>query len=331
MIISRTPVRVSFFGGGTDYPGFYRREEGQVLGATIDKYVYVSVNRNSRFFDYTTRISYRRTELVTSIDEIEHPSVKACLNYMGIVEPLDINIFSDLPARTGLGSSSAFTVGLLNALYALKGRAVSPKRLAEEACYIEQVLIGENVGSQDQYHAAHGGLNVISFSKEDCSVEPVVTSIDKMELLQDSWMMFFTGMTRYADPLLQEQVERTAMKQNDDHLFTMLDYVRRGRVIFSDSAAGSFLLDFGCLLDEGWELKKKLSSKVTNELIDGYYSKARSAGALGGKLSGAGSGGFLSFIVPPEKKKAVRTALNDLKELSFKIDSRGSAIIYSNE
>lgn len=331
MIISRTPVRVSFFGGGTDYPGFYKREQGLVLGSTIDKYVYVSVNRNSRFFDYTTRVSYRRTELVSCLDDIEHPSVKACLKFMQIDDPLDINIFSDLPARTGLGSSSAFTVGLLNALYALKGLSVSPKRLSEEACYVEQILIGENVGSQDQYHAAHGGLNVISFSGVDSSVEPVVTSTDKARMLQDGWMMFFTGITRFADPLLKEQVERTSAKQNDELLFTMLDYVTRGREVFSDSGTESFLSDFGQLLDEAWELKKRLSSKVSNELIDGYYSKARLAGAFGGKLSGAGSGGFLTFIVPPEKKQAVRTALNDLKELTFKMDSRGSTIIYSNE
>jgi D-glycero-alpha-D-manno-heptose-7-phosphate kinase len=331
MIISRTPVRVSFFGGGTDYPGFYKREQGLVLGSTIDKYVYVSVNRNSRFFDYTTRVSYRRTELVTSLDDIEHPSVKACLKFMQVDDPLDINIFSDLPARTGLGSSSAFTVGLLNALYALKGRAVTPKRLSEEACHIEQVLIGENVGSQDQYHAAHGGLNVISFSNDDCSVEPVVTSAEKISKLQDGWMMFFTGITRFADPLLKEQVERTAAGQNDGQLLTMLDYVKRGRTIFSDAATESFLSDFGHLLDEAWELKKRLSSKVSNELIDTYYCKAIQAGALGGKLSGAGAGGFLSFIVPPENKQAVRAALSDLKELSFKIDSRGSTIIYSNE
>lgn len=331
MIISRTPVRVSFFGGGTDYPSFYKRELGLVLGSTIDKYVYVSVNKNSRFFDYTTRISYRRTELVTCMDDIEHPSVRACLKFMQIDEPLDINIFSDLPARTGLGSSSAFTVGLLNALYALKGRAVSPKRVSEEACHIEQAIIGENVGSQDQYHAAHGGLNVISFSNNDCSVEPVVTSTDKINMLQDGWMMFFTGITRFADPLLKEQVERTAAKQNDQQLMTMLDYVKRGRTIFSDSSTESFLSDFGHLLDEAWELKKRLSSKVSNELIDAYYNKARQAGAFGGKLSGAGSGGFLTFIVPPEKKQSVRSALNDLKELSFKIDPRGSTIIYSNE
>lgn len=331
MIISRTPVRVSFFGGGTDYPSFYKRELGLVLGSTIDKYVYVSVNKNSRFFDYTTRISYRRTELVTCMDDIEHPSVRACLKFMQIDEPLDINIFSDLPARTGLGSSSAFTVGLLNALYALKGRAVSPKRVSEEACHIKQAIIGENVGSQDQYHAAHGGLNVISFSNNDCSVEPVVTSTDKINMLQDGWMMFFTGITRFADPLLKEQVERTAAKQNDQQLMTMLDYVKRGRTIFSDSSTESFLSDFGHLLDEAWELKKRLSSKVSNELIDAYYNKARQAGAFGGKLSGAGSGGFLTFIVPPEKKQSVRSALNDLKELSFKIDPRGSTIIYSNE
>ena len=331
MIISRTPVRVSFFGGGTDYPGFFKREKGMVLGSTIDKYVYVSVNRNSRFFDYTTRISYRRTELVSCPDDIEHPSVKACLKFMGVDDPLDINIFSDLPARTGLGSSSAFTVGLLNALYALKGLAASPKRLAEEACYVEQVLIGENVGSQDQFHAAHGGLNVINFSDNDCSVEPVITSSDKIRKLADGWMMFFTGITRYADPLLKEQVERTSARKNDEHLFTMLDYVNRGRRIFSDSGIDSFLPDLGSLLDEAWELKKQLSSKVSNDVIDGFYSKARHAGAIGGKLSGAGSGGFLTLLVPPEKKQAVRAVLSDLKELSFNTESRGSVIIYSNE
>lgn len=328
MIISRTPIRVSFFGGGTDYRGYYERKFGQILGSAINKYVYVSVSPNSQFFDYKTRVAYRKTELVTSIDDIEHPSVKACLKFMDIEEPLDINIFSDIPARTGLGSSSSFTVGFLNALYALKGKRVSSQQLAENACYVEQEIIKERVGSQDQFHAAFGGLNTMTFKKNDISVEPLIISNSKKDQLNNSWMMFFTGITRYADPLIEEQVKKTNSAENDSKLDEMIKIVEEAKSVFSDSSDKSFIKELGALMHANWEKKKQLSSKVSNEVIDNIYTKAISAGAYGGKLSGAGAGGFLSFIVPIDRQNDVKNALSDLEELPFKISNTGSSIIY---
>lgn len=328
MIISRTPIRVSFFGGGTDYRGYYERKFGQILGSAIDKYIYVSVSPNSQFFDYKTRVAYRKTELVTSIDDIEHPSVKACLKFMDIDEPLDINIFSDIPARTGLGSSSSFTVGFLNALYALKGKRVSSQQLAENACYVEQEIIKERVGSQDQFHAAFGGLNTMTFKKNNISVEPLIISNSKKDQLNNSWMMFFTGITRYADPLIEEQVKKTNSAENDSKLDEMIKIVEEAKSVFSDSSDKSFIKELGALMHANWEKKKQLSSKVSNEVIDNIYTKAISAGAYGGKLSGAGAGGFLSFIVPIDRQNDVKNALSDLEELPFKISNTGSSIIY---
>lgn len=328
MIISRTPIRVSFFGGGTDYRGYYERKYGQILGSAINKYVYVSVSPNSRFFDYKTRVAYRKTELVTSNDKIEHPSVKACLKFMNIEEPLDINIFSDVPARTGLGSSSSFTVGFLNALYALKGKRVSAQELAENACFVEQEIIKERVGSQDQFHAAFGGLNTMTFKKDNISVEPLILSDNKKNQLNQSWMMFFTGITRYADPLIEEQVEKTNSAVNDNKLDEMIEIVNNAKKIFSDSEDDNFIEELGKLMHANWEKKKQLSSKISNKTIDNLYNKAISAGAYGGKLSGAGAGGFLSFIVPEHKRDSVKNALSDTEELPFEISNTGSSIIY---
>jgi D-glycero-alpha-D-manno-heptose-7-phosphate kinase len=329
MIISRTPLRVSFFGGGTDYPGYYDREGGIVVGASINKYVYVSLAENSRFFDYKTRISYRKTELVDRVADIEHPSVRACLEYMGFDRGLDINIFSDVPARTGLGSSSSFTVGLLNALWTLKGIQKSAQELAEIACHIEQNIIKENVGSQDQFHAAFGGINRINFAAKQILVQPVNISPAKKDMLEGSWLMFSTGISRYADPLLKEQVEKTVAKKNDSHLSAMVDMSMEALNIISGASDSEFIFELGNLLHQGWEIKKELSSKVSTDVIDTYYTKAIQAGAIGGKLSGAGSGGFLSFFVPEDKKTAVRQALAELNELPVAIEASGSTIIYS--
>lgn len=328
MIISRTPIRVSFFGGGTDYRGYYERKFGEIIGAAINKYVYISIARNSSFFDYKTRIAYRKTELVNNLDEIQHPSVKACLKFMNISEPLDINIFSDIPARTGLGSSSSFTVGLLNALYALYGKRVSPQQLAEEACYVEQEIIKERVGSQDQFHAAFGGLNSMIFKKNNITVEPIIINENKKRILNDSWLMFFTGITRYADPLIEEQVNKTAAAENDDNLDEMISIVQKAKNIFQIYEDVDFISELGKLMHLSWEKKKSLSSKVSNKTIDEIYETALSAGAIGGKLSGAGAGGFLSFIVPIQKQDDVRKALSHLKELTFEISETGSSIIY---
>jgi D-glycero-alpha-D-manno-heptose-7-phosphate kinase len=331
MIISRTPVRISFFGGGTDYPAFYDRYDGAVLGTTINKYTYVSINTLSEFFEHNIRVGYSKTELVKTIDEIIHPSVKHCLKHHNLNKNLDIHIFSDLPAKTGLGSSSSFTVAFLNALYALKGKRISKQKLAEEACFIEQKLIMENVGSQDQFHAAFGGFNVINFTKTKIFTKPIIISIEKIKILEDNLMIFYTGLTRFASDVVKEQIEKTKMKNNDEYLLKMKNMVFEAEDILSNSDKNSFVKDFGNLLHESWELKKKLSSKISNSIIDAAYNKAIKAGAYGGKLCGAGSGGFLAIFAPLEKQNDIREELKDFLEVSFKFENEGSTIIYMKD
>lgn len=328
MIVSRTPVRLSFFGGGTDYKEYYRRKSGSVLGTTIDKYVYVSISRISPFFEYRIRVGYSKAELVNSVDEIVHPSVRECLRFKKIDGNLDIHIFADLPARTGLGSSSAFTVGFLNALYALDGKIVSKQQLAEEAIYVEQEMIKENVGSQDQVHAAFGGINVIRFSSSSIQVNPLVLDDEKKDLLEKSLMVFFTGLTRHAHEVVKEQIEKTVSTSNDAYLDVMHEMVEEAVRVCSDSKSDKFLKNLGEMLNEGWRLKKSLSSKITNSLIDDAYVRAIQAGAYGGKLSGAGGGGFLTLLVHPDRQQTVRMALSDLLEVKLKLDYMGSSIIY---
>lgn len=328
MIISRTPCRISLFGGGTDYPAYYHRKKGAVLGTTINKYVYISLNQLTPFFEYKFRISYSKAELVDDIDQIVHPSVRECLRHKNLQGFLDIHIFSDLPARTGLGLSSAFTVGFLHALYALEGKLVKKLDLAQEAIHIEQHIIKENVGSQDQVHAALGGLNIIEFDKDEIKTRPVIITPSKREKIQDSLLMFFTGMTRIASDIVVEQVKNTQAKQNDDDLDHIYQTVFRAEDIIATYDDQDLIQRLGSLLHEGWSLKRKLSSKVSNSKIDQYYMKAIEAGAYGGKLLGAGSGGFLLFLVPSDRKEAVIQALKDLLLVDFKFDNTGSSIIY---
>ncbi len=331
MIISRTPVRISFFGGGTDYPAYYLRNNGIVLGTTINKYTYLSVNTLSEFFDHKIRIGYSKTELVKDVEDIEHPSIRECLKYLKMSGYLDIHIFSDLPAKTGLGSSSSFTVGFLNALYALKGRKISKQRLAEEACLVEQQLIKENVGSQDQFHAAFGGLNIIEFTPTNIIVRPLIISTKKLQLLQDHLMIFYTGLTRFASNVVKEQIEKTKSFSNDPYLEKMKEIVFEAENVFSNSSEESLIQELGSLLDESWNLKKKLSSKISNPLIEEAYLAAKSAGAYGGKLCGAGSGGFLAILAPLSKKEQIRAKLKNLLEVDFKFENEGSTIIYMKE
>lgn len=328
MIISRTPVRISFFGGGTDYREYFERKCGAVLGTTIDKYTYVSVNKLSNFFDYKIRVGYSKAELANCVDDIVHPSVRETLKYKKITGNLDIHIFADLPARTGLGSSSSFTVGFLNALYALEGGIRSKKQLAEEAIHIEQQLIKENVGCQDQVHAAYGGLNVIEFNKSGISVRPVVISREKYDYFNDSLMVFYTGLTREANEILKEQIENTKTCCNDDYLEKMYKMVFEAEKIISVEKPTDMIKMLGELLDESWRLKKRLSTKITCSFIDDAYEKALQAGAYGGKLAGAGGGGFLFVLVPREKQNAVRKTLSGLLEVNFKFENEGSVIIY---
>jgi len=295
MIISKTPVRISFFGGGTDYREYFEREGGAVIGTAIDKHTYISVNRLSDFFEYKIRVGYSKAELVNDVSQIKHPSVRETLKFKKINGNLDIHIFSDLPARTGLGSSSSFTVGFLNALYALEGKTVSSKQLAEEATYIEQELIKENVGCQDQIHAAYGGLNKIEFDKFGVSVKPVVITKEKYDYLNESLMIFYTGLTRYASEIAREQTENTKSCNLDSYLKRMRQMVYDAEKVISDEDPPGMVRRLGELLDEGWDLKKCLSSKITNKAIDDNYRFAKEAGACGGKLAGAGGGGFMFF------------------------------------
>jgi D-glycero-alpha-D-manno-heptose-7-phosphate kinase len=328
MIISRTPVRLSFFGGGTDYREYFERKKGAVLGTTIDKYTYVSVNRLSDFFDYKLRVSYSRAELVNDIEDIIHPSVRETLKFKNLKGNLDIHIFADLPARTGLGSSSSFTVGFLNALYALEGKKVSKKQLAEEAIYIEQDRIKENVGCQDQVHAAYGGLNIITFDETGISVRPVIISREKQDYLSDSLMVFYTGLTRYAAEIIKEQVENTTKLLKDKYLEQMHEMVFEAEEAMSEKSPNEMVEYLGNLLHKSWSLKKELSSRITNGFIDDLYRKAVHAGAYGGKLAGAGGGGFLFFLVPFAKKQEIRDALNGFLEVKFRFENEGSKIIY---
>lgn len=331
IIVSRTPVRISFFGGGTDYPNYFVEKPGSVVGACIDKYTHISISTPQPFFEHKYRIAYSRTELTSSTDLIEHPSIRECLKRKAIDRHLDVHIFSDLPARTGLGSSSSFTVGFLNALYALEGKRVTRQLLAEEACYIEQQMIRENVGSQDQFHAAYGGLNIFTFSQKGVTARPLLISKKKRQLLEGSLMLFYTGITRFASKILSEQMEKTTAKQNDEYLMRMHEMVDQFEHVVSECDASELLQAFGAMLDEGWQLKKNLSSQISRGDIDEAYEKAKKAGALGGKLCGAGGGGFLLLLVPEESQDAVRAALHPMIEVPFHFEDEGTKIIYMKE
>jgi len=331
LIISRTPVRISFFGGGSDYPGYFLRHPGAVFGTTVDKYTHVSISTPGNYFDHKIRIGYSKTELVKTFDEIEHPSIRECLKFKKCPKNLDIHIFSDLPARTGLGSSSSFTVGFLNALYALEGQKISKQRLAEESCFIEQELIRENVGSQDQFHAAFGGLNVIEFNKNNVQIRPVVATQAKIEAFENHLMLFYTGQTRHASEILHEQMVRTQDLSNDEYLQQMVAMVFQVEEIISHEPEQKMIQKIGQLLHESWTLKKRLSSKISNPVIDQAYQKAIEAGALGGKLCGAGSGGFLALLAPPDRHLAIIAALHPLMAVPVRFENGGSTIIYMKD
>lgn len=332
LIISRTPVRISFFGGGTDYLDYYLHHGGAVLGTTLDQYIHISIKTlKSAFFEHNIRIAYSKTELVRKLSEIEHPSIRESLKHRGISGNLDIHIFSDLPARSGLGSSSSFTVGFLNALNALEGKTVPKQLLAEEACYVEQNLIKENVGSQDQFHAAFGGFNIIEFNEGGIRVTPLIITREKKQLLQSHLLVFYTGLTRFASEVVKEQIEKTKERTHDGFLRRMKEMVYEAQEIIANCSTGDLAKEIGCLLNEGWSLKKRLSSKISTAFIDGAYAAAMKAGAYGGKLCGAGSGGFLAFLAPKERQRAVREALHGLKEVDFRFEDHGSSIIYMKD
>lgn len=325
MIISRAPFRVSFFGGGTDYPAWYREHGGAVISSTINKYCYITCRYLPPFHDFKFLVRYYKREETQTIDEIVHPSVRECLRAMGIERGVDIVHHADLPARSGLGSSSTFTVGLLHALYALKHEMPSKRQLALDAIRVEQDRIGENVGSQDQTAAAFGGLNRIDFGgAREIAVTPLILAPQRLERLQDHLMFFFTGFARTADEIAKEQISRTV--QNRAGLTRMMKLVDDAQAALLDTSNG--LADFGRLLHEQWMLKREMSSKVTTPVIDEMYAAGRKAGALGGKLLGAGGGGFLLLYAEPERQAAVRKALQKLLYVPCRFEFLGSQIVY---
>jgi D-glycero-alpha-D-manno-heptose-7-phosphate kinase len=320
MIISRTPFRVSFAGGGTDLRAFYSEGKGSVTSTAIDKYMYVTINKR---FDGTIRLSYTKTEIVDRVDEIRHELVKEALKKTSISGGVEITTMADIPAGTGLGSSSSLTVGLLNAFYAYQGKSVSAEQLAKEACEIEIDIVKEPIGKQDQYIAAYGGLQHIQFqADESVFVDPVICSPETKKRLEQNLMMFFTGITRSANSILTEQQKKTADKRSFlEKMQTLSEDIR-------DSLTGNDLSRFGSLLHEGWMLKKQLVGTISTPEIDAYYEKALSSGALGGKLMGAGGGGFILLYCEKDKQGKVREALKTLKETTFSFEPQGSKILY---
>jgi D-glycero-alpha-D-manno-heptose-7-phosphate kinase len=324
MVITRTPLRISFFGGGTDYPVWYQQHDGAVLSTTIDKCCYITCRYLPPFFDYHSRISYSRVENVNRNNAIEHPSVRACLQFMGIEEGVEVHHIADLPARTGLGTSSAFTVGLLLGLYALKGQMRDKRSLASDAIYVEQELLKEAVGAQDQVAAAFGGFNRIDF-KSDGAIEakPIIVSPAKLQELERHLALYFTGFSRTASEIAQEQVKVTGQKERE--LSAMLQLVDEAENVIRNS--GRSLDEFGRLLHESWKIKRSLTHKITNASIDEIYAAGLGAGALGGKLLGAGGGGFMLFFVPPDRREALRRRLKKLLWVPFGFSTRGSEVV----
>ena len=324
MIISRTPFRISFFGGGTDYPDWYYKHGGAVLATTIDKYCYINCRYLPPFFDHRYCIVYSKVEHCQTVEEIAHPAVREALRYLEIQRGVEIHHDADIPARSGVGSSSAFTVGLLNALYALKGQMVSKHRLATESVHLEQDILKETVGSQDQVLAAYGGLNHIVFHQNgEISVTPITVAAERMKELASHLMLFYTGIKRTASNIAESFV--AGIDDRRRQLRVMKDLVDESISIVS---CDRDILEFGELLHEAWLAKRSLSASISNADVDALYDAARAAGAIGGKLIGAGGGGFFLLFVPPSKQPNVRETLNTLVHVPFKFDFSGSQIIF---
>ncbi|MBM4348286.1 MAG: kinase [Deltaproteobacteria bacterium] len=322
MIISRTPYRISFFGGGTDYPDWYKENGGTVLATTIDKYCYLSCRYLPPFFEHKYRIVYSKIESVKEISEIVHPAVKAILHHMKIEEGLEIHHDGDIPARTGIGSSSSFVVGLLHAIHALKGNMPTKKQLAREAIHIERDILKEEGGIQDQIHAAVGGFNKIVINQEgEFQVIPITLNKEKLRLLQSHLMLYFTGFSRDAFKISKSQVENIPRKTRE--LTVMQQMVDEAVSVLNGHNS---IYEFGKLLHEAWALKRSLSEKISTSEIDEIYKASREAGAIGGKLLGAGGGGFILLFVNPENQPSVKERFNKLLQVPFKFEALGSQI-----
>lgn len=322
MIITQTPFRMSFFGGGTDFPGFYKEHGGAVISTTFDKYCYVNVRHLPRFFDYSTELSYARTERVTDVEDIEHPAIREAMKYLDMHE-IRLTYEADLPARSGLGTSSSFAVGMLNAFYALKGKYADKRKLADDAVYLERTLCKESGGIQDQIAASFGGFNRINFDADGYSVNPVIISPERKAALNRNLMLFFTGFSRFSSDI-QVSAEQN-LKSKQGRLLEMKALVDDAERILTSKTS---LDEFGRLLDYTWKLKRGFSDQVTTDSIDAVYEKAIRAGAVGGKLLGAGGGGFLLFYVIPERQEAIRAALQDLLYVPFEFETAGTRVIH---
>lgn len=323
MIITKTPFRMSFFGGGTDMEDFFRQHGGAVLSTTFDKYCYVNVRHLPRFFAWSSEISYSKTEKVMNTEDIRHPAIRNAMKMLDMHE-IRLTYEADLPARSGLGTSSSFAVGMLNAFYALKGKYADKKKLADEAIYLERVLCQEAGGWQDQIAASFGGFNRINFSADGYEVLPVIISPDRKKQLNDNLMMFFTGFTRFSSEM--QKANNVTAKDKTTQLLEMYTMVDEAEKVLTDGVAN--LDEFGRLLDHTWRLKKQTGAKISTDSIDCLYEKGIKAGALGGKLLGAGGGGFLVFYVQPEKQVSVRSAMQDLMYIPFKFENSGTRVIH---
>jgi D-glycero-alpha-D-manno-heptose-7-phosphate kinase len=323
MIITSTPLRISFFGGGTDYPVWYREHGGSVLSTAINKRCYITVRHLPPFFEHHSRVSYSRVESVVKNGQIEHPSVRECLRFMGMEEGVEIHHVADLPARTGLGTSSAFTVGLLLGLYGLKEKMRDKHGLATDAIHVEQDLIEEAVGSQDQVSAAYGGFNRINFNSDGSIEVSRVLGQERLAELEQNLALFFTGFSRTASEIACEQMKITPHKKNE--LNMMLQLTNEAEAIVTDPRRS--LDDFGRLMHESWQIKRTLTNKISNANIDEIYEAGLQGGALGGKLLGAGGGGFMLFYVPPERRKELRAKLKNLLCVPFGFSNKGSHVV----
>ena len=323
MIITQTPFRISFFGGGTDYPEYYEEHGGAVLSTSFDKYCYVTVRHLPPFFDYSNQITYGIIERTNTIDEIQHPAVREAMKFMDMRE-LRVVYEADLPAKSGLGSSSSFAVGMLLAFYALKDKYVGKKRLADEAIYLERVLCAEAGGIQDQIAVAFGGLNRIDFNANGYVVKPLILPKERKQALNKRLMLFFTGFSRLSADIAITQ--KQTIKDRSSYLKEMYDMVDEAEQILVNKSFD--LSKFGKMLDRAWKVKRSLTDKISNDHIDAIYERAMRAGALGGKILGAGGGGFILFYVEEEKQADVKAALSDLLYVPFEFEEGGSRILY---
>lgn len=323
MIITQTPFRMSFFGGGTDFSGFYNEHGGAVISTTFDKYCYVTVRHLPPFFDYKTHVTYSREEKINNLSEMQHPAIRNAMEWLDMHD-IRLTYESDLPARSGLGTSSSFAVGMLSAFYALKGQYADKRKLADDAIYLERTLCKEAGGIQDQIAASFGGMNRINFSADGYTVHPVIINPERKKLLNEHLMLFFTGFSRFSSDI-QKGTEKS-MKDKTQQLLEMYKLVDDAEKILTDE--NTSLDEFGKLLDYTWQLKRGISSGISTDSIDEQYERAKKAGALGGKLLGAGGGGFLLFYVPKEKQADVKKALAGQMYVPFSFENDGTKVIH---